>query len=82
MNDKEAFSPGMQRVAGMSTATPPRPFTPTPGARMTAREYARLPKEDGRHTALYRGVVVKILLIKDLHHDWIAGICMPRSMPV
>ena len=57
----------------MATTRQPQTLTLTPGARITAQEYARLPEEDGWRTELYRGVVMKWPLLKDLQHDWIAG---------
>ncbi len=44
-----------------------------PGKRITAREYAALPDEPGWKTELYRGVVVKMPLIRDLRHEHIAS---------
>jgi Uma2 family endonuclease len=73
MDQREVFSLWKAEVAGMAIAKQPQTLTLTPGARITAQEYARLPKEDGWRTELYRGVVVKMPLIKDLRHDWIAG---------
>ena len=51
----------------------PQTVTIIPGERITAREYAELPAEDGWKTELHQGVVVKMPLIKDMRHDWIVG---------
>jgi Uma2 family endonuclease len=57
----------------MATTRQPQTITIIPGARITAQEYARQPEEAGWRTELYRGVVVKMPLIKNLRHEWIAG---------
>ena len=57
----------------MATIKQPQTITITPGARLTAREYAQLPDEPGWHTELFRGQVVRMPNIKDPRHDWIAS---------
>jgi Uma2 family endonuclease len=72
----------------MAITRQPQTLTLTPGARITAQEYARLPEEHGWRTELYRGVVVKMPLIKNPRHDWIvsnlhaalAAYVMPRKL--
>lgn len=51
----------------------PQTITITPGARVTAREYAQLPDEPGWRTELFRGQVVRMPNIRDPRHDWIVS---------
>lgn len=57
----------------MALKKQPQTVTIIPGERISAREYAALPDEPGWKTELHQGVVVKMPLIKDMRHDWIAG---------
>ncbi|HEY7350134.1 MAG TPA: Uma2 family endonuclease [Ktedonobacterales bacterium] len=57
----------------MATTKQPQTITITPGDRITAAEYAAMPPEQGWRTELFRGVVVRMPLIKDLRHEWVAG---------
>ncbi len=57
----------------MALKKQPQTITITPGERITAREYAALPDEPGWKTELHQGVVVKMPLIRDLRHEWIAS---------
>ena len=57
----------------MAIRKQPQTVTIIPGERISAREYAALPEEPGWKTELHQGVVVKMPLIKDLHHEWVAS---------
>lgn len=57
------------------------PYTIIPGKLLTADEYAHLPEEPGWRTELHQGKVVKMPLVLDTAHGWIASNIVAALVP-